>query len=56
MIGSPFDTPWADQTGPYFTGLGSGELTWLVVSILLCLAALVMGARHEHGAYQRVKK
>lgn len=48
MIGSPLEGSWDKATdAAYYTGLGSGELIWLVVSIALCLLACVVGHRHE---------
>lgn len=54
-MGSPITTgTWDGFTGSYYTGFGSGsEGLWLVLSIALCLVALVVGVRHEKEAYER---
>jgi len=50
MIGAPF-TNWADVAGAnYYTGLGSGEFWWLLVSIALCILAIAVGHSHESKA------
>lgn len=53
MIGTDI-TDWAAVEGAYYAGLGS-EATWLVLSIILCVGALVFGARHEKAAYKKTK-
>jgi hypothetical protein len=53
MIGTEI-TSWATVTGPYYAGLGS-ELPWLVLSIILCVGALVFGALYEKKAYRKIK-
>lgn len=45
---------WSTVDGAYYAGAGS-ELIWLIVSIILCLAFLVAGARHEKAAYSKVR-
>jgi len=52
MIGSPI-TVW-EGAGDYYAGSGS-EGIWLLVAVVLCVGALVVGARHEHGAYGKLK-
>ncbi|WP_434612943.1 hypothetical protein [Tabrizicola sp. M-4] len=47
-------TDWAAVDGAYYAGAGT-EAIWLFLSMILCVAALVLGARHEKGAYKRVK-
>ena len=42
-------------TGAYYTGAGGGEMLWLIVSIVFCVIALVLGARHELGAYRKME-
>jgi hypothetical protein len=57
MVGSPIETAtWEGATGAYYTGLGSGELTWVLASVLLCVVALVAGSRHEKAAYRKLKR
>jgi hypothetical protein len=53
MIGTEI-TDWAAVDGAYYAGMG-GEGFWLGLSILLCVAVLVLGARHEKGAYRKTK-
>jgi hypothetical protein len=52
MIGSPI-TSW-EGAGAYYAGSGS-EGIWLLAAIVLCVGALVFGARHEQGAYAKLK-
>lgn len=48
MIGAPFEN-WSDVAGAsYYTGLGGGELIWLVISIVLCVLAILVGHSHEN--------
>lgn len=47
-------TDWSAVEGAYYAGQGS-ELAWLVLSILLCVAALVIGSRHEKRAYRKTE-
>jgi hypothetical protein len=51
MIGTDI-TDWATVEGAYYAGMGSEGL-WLAISIVLCLGALVLGARHEVAAYRK---
>lgn len=51
MIGTDI-TDWAAVEGAYYAGQGS-EALWLVISIVLCVGALVLGARHEMAAYKK---
>ncbi|MEL7542476.1 MAG: hypothetical protein AAFZ01_04935 [Pseudomonadota bacterium] len=38
----------------YYPGAGSGmEGMWLIASAVLCVVALIVGARHENAAYRR---
>lgn len=53
MIGTDI-TDWAAVEGAYYAGMGS-EAVWLVLSIILCLGALVFGALHEKSAYRKTK-
>jgi len=50
MIGAPFDNWDAVAGGSYYTGLGSGEFIWLMVSIALCVLAIFIGHSHESKA------
>lgn len=47
-------TDWAAVEGAYYAGAGS-ELVWLILSMTLCVAALVFGALHEKAAYRKMK-
>ncbi|MEM1264574.1 MAG: hypothetical protein AAGI50_01005 [Pseudomonadota bacterium] len=54
-MGAPFES-WDAVEGAYYIGAGSGmEWLWLLVSIGLCVLALVMGARHELDAYKEAE-
>ena len=45
-------TAWATVEGAYYAGQGT-EGIWLALSMLLCVVALVAGARHEKAAYRK---
>ena len=54
-MGSAFDS-WDAVEGAYYMGAGTGwEVIWLVVSIVMCVAALVMGSMHELDAYREAE-
>lgn len=53
LIGTDI-TDWAAVEGTYYAGVGS-EGIWLALSALLCVAALIAGARHEKTAYRKAK-
>lgn len=55
MIGTSIDT-WNTVEGAYYTGYGGGEMIWLIVSIVLCVAALISGARHELSSYAKAEQ
>ncbi len=56
MIGAPFDTgTWNGVEAGYYTGMGGGEMTWLIISIIMCVVALIIGSRHELSAYRKVE-
>ena len=46
-------TNWATVEGAYYAGMGS-ETIWLLLSISLCIGALVLGALHEKAAYKKM--
>lgn len=48
-------TSWDGFEGAYYMGVGGWELIWLVVSIILCIAALYVGAKHELDAYKEAE-
>jgi hypothetical protein len=55
-MGSPIDT-WDGLTGAYYMGMNSGwELIWLLVSIVMCVVALYVGAKHELDAYKAAER
>ena len=50
-MGSPVEGSWdAVANAPYYVGVGGWELPWLLISIALCVLALVIGHRHESAA------
>jgi hypothetical protein len=51
MIGTDI-TDWAAVEGAYYAGMGS-EALWLVLSIILVVGSLVLGALHEKAAYKK---
>jgi hypothetical protein len=53
MIGTDI-TDWAAVDGAYYAGMGS-EAIWLGLSIVLCVAALIIGSRHEKRAYRKAE-
>lgn len=53
LIGTDI-TDWSAVDGAYYAGAGT-ELIRLIVSIVLCVASLVAGSRHERAAYRKVK-
>lgn len=54
-MGSSFSS-WNNIDGAIYTGAnGVMEIVWLVTSVVLCIAALVIGARHELDAYRRIE-
>jgi len=53
LIGTDI-TNWAAVEGAYYAGMGS-EAFWLLLSMLLCVLALLAGARHEKAAYRKAK-
>ncbi len=48
MIGAPFEFWDAVAGASYYAGLGGGELIWLVISIVLCVLAILVGHSHEN--------
>ena len=47
------EASWNGVEGAYYTGAGGGgEPLWLLVSIGLCVLALVLGMTHERHSYQ----
>lgn len=54
-MGSAF-SDWAEATGPIYMGADSSmEVVWTAVAVILCIAALISGSRHELKAYERMK-
>lgn len=47
-------TDWSAVEGAYYAGAGT-EGIWLVLSMILLVAALVAGLRHEKLAYSKAK-
>ena len=57
MMGSPIeDGSWNGVDAAYYTGAGSGEMIWLIVSIVCCVVALIIGHSHEAGAYKEAER
>lgn len=55
-MGSAFSN-WEEFTGPIYMGANSSmEVVWTLVSVALCVVALVIGSRHELDAYKKLKK
>lgn len=47
---------WAEATGPIYMGANSSwEVIWTLVSVGLCVWALISGSRHELDAYKNIK-
>lgn len=56
MIGSPIDSgTWNGVEAAYYTGYGSGEFIWLVVSVVMCVVAIIAGHSHESKAYKNAE-
>ena len=51
LIGTDITT-WSAVEGAYYAGQGT-EAIWLVLSMVLCVFALVAGSRHETAAYRK---
>ena len=49
-------TSWDGFEGAYYTGYGGGEMIWLIVSIVLCVVALVSGLSHEKSSYKKAER
>lgn len=56
-MGAPFDaSSWDGITGAIFTGFGSSEGLWLLITLAMVATALFFGWRHEKHAYESVGK
>jgi hypothetical protein len=53
LIGTTI-TDWSTADGAYYAGQGT-EAIWLMLSLVLCIVALIAGSRHERAAYQKAK-
>ncbi|MEM9063570.1 MAG: hypothetical protein AAGD13_24185 [Pseudomonadota bacterium] len=54
-MGWPFDAAsWDVAEGAYYSAVGS-ELIWLIVSVVMCLAAMFVGSKHELDAYRKAE-
>lgn len=49
-------TDWAAVDGAMYTGAGGGEMLWVIVALVLCVVALVIGFKHEHDAQKKISK
>lgn len=47
-------TDWSAVEGAYYAGAGT-EAIWLFLSMILLIASLVAGARHEKASYNKAK-
>jgi len=55
-MGAGFEN-WSAVEGAYYMGAGtSWEMIWLLLSIGMCIIALIMGARHESDSYRRAEQ
>ena len=46
-----------EMTGAIFMGAGgSMSMVWAILAALICVYALWSGKRHEHDAYDKLKK
>jgi hypothetical protein len=54
---APFDaTSWDGITGAIYTGYGSAEWFWILVSLVLVVIAIIFGWQHEKHAYKSIEK
>ncbi|MEM8793432.1 MAG: hypothetical protein AAGE80_17560 [Pseudomonadota bacterium] len=54
-MGWPFDeASWNAASGAYYSAVGS-ELLWVGVSVVICIASMVVGALHENDAYRKAE-
>lgn len=53
-----FDLASVDEmAGAIFTGAGGAmSMIWFLIAALVCVVALWSGKRHEHDAYDKLKK
>jgi len=49
-------TDWSTVEGAYYTGASGGEFIWLIVAVALTVIPLVVGNKHEHETYKKLKK
>jgi len=55
-MGSHIDD-WAMAEGPIYMGADSSwEVTWLLISVALCVVALIAGSMHEKSSYRKLRK
>ena len=55
-MGSQF-TDWVQATGPMYMGAnGIMEVVWTVISVAVCIWALIARSKHELDAYKKIKK
>ncbi len=56
MVGAPFEGSWDTVAGAaYYTGAGSGEVIWVVISAVICLVAIISGGIHEASSYRKLE-
>lgn len=52
-MGWPFEeASWNGVEGAYYSAMGA-EMFWFILSAVLLLLALIVGAKHELDAYKR---
>ncbi|MFK7892006.1 MAG: hypothetical protein AB8B63_14415 [Granulosicoccus sp.] len=57
MYGSPLEAAtWNGVEAAYYTGAGGAEMPWLIVSIVCCVLALILGHSHESAAYKDAER
>ena len=46
-----------DMSGAIFMGAGSSmSMIWFLIAAALCVIALIVGNRHEHNSYKKLRK
>ena len=52
-MGWPFaEATWDVAEGAYYAAIGS-EMIWIILSVVLCVVALIAGSKHELDAYKK---
>lgn len=53
-MGAPFEGGWEAVTGAMYPGVGGGETLWLLISVAICVIAIIAGGKHEADSYRKV--